>query len=149
MAAFTSSNHSSGTPVTKQVFLMYAGKEGGVSRRWPFGCHVHRNSYFLDYLPYLHKLGGPRCGVSLQLPPFCPPVSIVVMVHIAEGSPFIRLVDDDAYILANPCRPEVGVLGTSEPVHAEAGVGLDSFVGQRPWSWRPFGGRWAAWPGLR
>jgi hypothetical protein len=88
-----------------------------------FGLPVCGNDDFLDPLPNLHQLGGPGLRMGFQFPPFGPVVGVVVMADVTQKKAFVRPMNDQPKIAADPHRPEMLVLGLVQLVELHTRTG--------------------------
>ena len=135
----------SGDAVSQQLFVGNVGEQERLWRRRNRGFDVHGHRDFLDHLAQFDQLGRSGGGMGLQLPAFRPAVGIVVAPNVAENHIVAGAVENDAQVEANAGRPEIGVLGVGQFMHAQSGLrriglqvkgrGLDRFlllIGQPP-----------------
>src|ERR1039457_2924210 len=80
-----------------------------------FNCFdIPGDDNFLYRFPNLYQLCCACLGVCLQLAPFSPLISWIVMIHIAQEQTFGCLMNDYPQITTYPHRPEVFVPGFIE-----------------------------------
>ena len=99
------------------------GQQRRFRRRRDGSLHVHGHRDFLDDLAQLDQLGRAGGGVGLQLATLRPPVGIVVTPDVAQDHILAGAVEDDPQVEVDASRPEIGIPGVAQPVHAQPGLG--------------------------